>query len=248
MIKYLLLKMPPTPEPISSPNPTWKLFVDGSSTLIRSRAGLILISPEGFQVMQAIRFTFKSTNNQAEFEALIAGLNLARSLQVQHLSIFSDSQIMVRQTTGDYATKDITLTKYHALVKSLLAFFSTHTLVQVDREDNTMTDLLSKLIELEKDQLEGSVYFEELKIPAIEGQQIMEICIADVTWMTPIIDYLKEGILPKDPTEAKKLRSQAAKYFIEKDTLYKRTFDSPILKCIDPDEALYCMREVHEGI
>ena len=76
----------------------------------------------------------------------------------------------------------------------------------------------------------------------------MELHQEDATWMTPVIDYLKAGILPDNPIKAKQLKTQAAKYFIENDTLYKRTFDSPILKCVDPNEALYCMREVHEGI
>ena len=115
--------------------------------------------------MQALRFAFKATNNQAEYEALIAGLNLARSIQVKHISIFSDSQIVVRQTAGEYATKDLVLTKYQAIVQSLLSSFTKPTLVQVDREDNTIADLLSKLTETEREGLDGSVYFEELQVP-----------------------------------------------------------------------------------
>ena len=125
--------------------------------------------------MQALRFAFKATNNQAEYEALIAGLNLARNLQVQNLSIFSDSQIVVRQTAGEYATNDLVLAKYQAIVQSLLSSFTKPTLVQVDREDNTTADLLSKLTETDREGLDGSVYFEELQLPSTEGHQIMEI-------------------------------------------------------------------------
>lgn len=71
--------------------PQWKLFVDGSSTATRSGAGIVMISPDGFQIMQALRFSFKATNNQAEYEAVIAGLNLATALSVRDLIIFSDS-------------------------------------------------------------------------------------------------------------------------------------------------------------
>ena len=66
--------------------------------------------------------------------------------------------------------------------------------------------------------------------------------------MTSIIDYLKKGILPNNQIKTKQLKAQSTKYFIQNDTLYKRTFDSLILKCIDLKEALYFMREVHEGI
>lgn len=155
---------------------------------------------------------------------------------------------MVKQTSGDYATKDITLAKYQALVRSLLSTFTKYTLVQVDRENNNVADLLSKLVDAKKEDLEPAVYFEELKLPTIEGHQIMEVHEEDITWMAPIIDYLKEDILPNDPIRAKQLRVQAAKYFLQDTVLYKRTFDAPILKCIDMDEASYVMREIHEGI
>lgn len=72
----------------------WKLFVDGSATAERSGAGLILISPEGFSIQQAITFSFKATNNQSEYEALISGLRLAKSLGVRKMTMHSDSQIV----------------------------------------------------------------------------------------------------------------------------------------------------------
>ncbi|XP_074347591.1 uncharacterized protein LOC141686455 [Apium graveolens] len=94
----------------------WTLKVDGSSTSERSGAGLILKSPEGFKIQTAISFSFPATNNQAEYEAFIAGLKLSRTLRVQDLKIYSDSQIAVKQTNGEYIAKDPTLAKYQALV------------------------------------------------------------------------------------------------------------------------------------
>lgn len=60
-----------------------------------SGAGIILTSPEGFKVLHAIQFQFKAMNNKAEYEARLADLWLARSLEIRHLIIFSDSQLMV---------------------------------------------------------------------------------------------------------------------------------------------------------
>ncbi|XP_074346509.1 uncharacterized protein LOC141685296 [Apium graveolens] len=80
-----------SPERTNSGTNSWKLYVDGSSTAERSGAGLILISPEGFTIQQAITFAFKATNNQAEYEAFIAGLRLAKSLGVSRMTIHSDS-------------------------------------------------------------------------------------------------------------------------------------------------------------
>ena len=55
----------------------WKLFVDGSSGSKGSGAGMILISPDQYKTSQALSFNFKASNNEAEYEAVIAGLRLA---------------------------------------------------------------------------------------------------------------------------------------------------------------------------
>ena len=75
--------------------PKWELYVDGSSNEGGSGAGLILISPEGHQMHCALRFGFKASNNEAEYEALIAGLKLAREMKVESLKIYNDSQLVV---------------------------------------------------------------------------------------------------------------------------------------------------------
>ena len=64
---------------------TWKLSVDGASNEQGSGAGLILTSPEGINIEYALRFGFHTSNNEAEYEAVIAGLNLAHSLEVDQL-------------------------------------------------------------------------------------------------------------------------------------------------------------------
>ena len=74
----------------------WKLSVDGAANAQGSGAGLILTSPEGIEIEYALRFRFHTSNNEAEYEAVIAGLNLAHSLEVDRLEIYSNSQLVVR--------------------------------------------------------------------------------------------------------------------------------------------------------
>ena len=62
--------------------PIWRLFVDGATNAQGSGAGLILTSPEGIDIKYALRFGFQAFNNEAEYEAVIAGLNLAHSIEV----------------------------------------------------------------------------------------------------------------------------------------------------------------------
>ena len=81
---------------------TWKVFVDGSSTSKRASAGIVLQSPEGPVIEQALTLGFKASNNEAEYEALIAKLNSAKILKARQLVVFSDSQLVTSLLSGDY--------------------------------------------------------------------------------------------------------------------------------------------------
>ncbi|XP_074377062.1 uncharacterized protein LOC141718582 [Apium graveolens] len=224
----------------------WTLKVDGSSTSERLRAGIILTSPEGFIIQTAIFFGFPAINNQVEYEVLIAGLKLSRTLKVQDLNIYNDSQIVFKQTNREYIAKNSIMEKYQSLVQSYLASILKHQVLQICREENEEADILSKLVRNSSD-LDCSVYFQELQKPSIHSREILEI-ESNHNWMTPFINYLKKGELPEDKGKAQRLKSKAAKFFLEEGLLYRRTFSSPILKCKGPEEAKYCLMEVHEGI
>jgi len=77
----------------------WMLSVDGSSNQQGSGAGIILEGPNGVLIEQALRFTFKARNNQAEYETLIVGMLLAKEMGAQSLLEKSDSQLVTGQVT-----------------------------------------------------------------------------------------------------------------------------------------------------
>ncbi|KAK0579512.1 hypothetical protein LWI29_027288 [Acer saccharum] len=78
----------------------WQLRVDGSSNTHGSRAGVVVSTPEGDSVKCALCFDFKATNNQAEYEALIARLKVCTVLGADEVEIFIDSQVVVNQEVG----------------------------------------------------------------------------------------------------------------------------------------------------
>ncbi|GJS28805.1 reverse transcriptase domain-containing protein, partial [Tanacetum coccineum] len=80
-------------EPEVLPEP-WMFFIDGSSCVDGSGAGLILINPEGAEFTYALRFRFDATNNEAEYEALIAGLRIAEQKENGHNELASKMLIM----------------------------------------------------------------------------------------------------------------------------------------------------------
>ena len=100
--------------------PIWKLSVDGASNAQGSGAGLILTSPEGIDIEYALRFGFHASNNEAEYEAIIVGLNLAHSLEVDQLEVYSDSQLVVRQIEDTYEAKSETMILYLLKVRDIL--------------------------------------------------------------------------------------------------------------------------------
>ena len=71
--------------------PIWRMSIDGAANAQGSGAGLILTSPEGIDIEYALRFGFRASNNEAEYEAVIAGLNLAYSMEIDQLEVCSDS-------------------------------------------------------------------------------------------------------------------------------------------------------------
>ncbi|XP_073103279.1 uncharacterized protein [Elaeis guineensis] len=83
------------------PDSTWVLYIDGASNAQGSGVGFLLTNLEGVVTEHALRFDFKASNNQAEYEALVAGLRLALELGVDRLKVFSDSQLIVGQIKGE---------------------------------------------------------------------------------------------------------------------------------------------------
>ena len=76
--------------------PIWILSVDGAANAQGSGAGLIPTSPDRIDVEYALRFGFQASNNEAEYEVVIAGLNLAHSMEADQLEVSSDSQLVVK--------------------------------------------------------------------------------------------------------------------------------------------------------
>ncbi|GAV58324.1 RVT_3 domain-containing protein [Cephalotus follicularis] len=114
----------------------WKLSVDGSSYIFGSGAGLVLTSSDGWTLKYALRFGFKVTSNKAKWEALIAGLVIAKHLEVQKLEAFSDSQLVVVLVSGEYEAREDTMVKYLAHVQSLKSAFQVFRVLKVPRTEN----------------------------------------------------------------------------------------------------------------
>ncbi|GKA71646.1 reverse transcriptase domain-containing protein [Tanacetum coccineum] len=101
----------PKTEPEELPEP-WTLFIDESSCIDGSGAGLILTNSEGVEFTYAMRFRFEATNNEAEYEALRAGLRIAEQMGVKNLQANVDSQLVANKVNGSYVAKESGMVQY----------------------------------------------------------------------------------------------------------------------------------------
>ncbi|GKE14701.1 hypothetical protein Tco_1422278 [Tanacetum coccineum] len=87
------------------PKNAWKLVIDGASSSNGSGAGLMVVIPEGKEYTYALRFEFETNNNEAEYEALLAGLYIAKEMEIRELIIFVDSQLVANQVKGIFEAR-----------------------------------------------------------------------------------------------------------------------------------------------
>ncbi|KAL2237676.1 UNVERIFIED_CONTAM: hypothetical protein Sindi_0959300, partial [Sesamum indicum] len=125
--------------------PSWSLHVDGSSTSTGSEAGIVLESPEGDKFEYAIKLEYPSSNNEAEYEAFLAGGKLALAVGARKIVIYSDSQLLVNQIQGSFETRDEKMAKYSLKAKTLFEKFEEAFVIQLSRTENAVADQLAKL-------------------------------------------------------------------------------------------------------
>ena len=189
---------------------------------------------------------FPTTNNEAEYEALVAGLDLAKAARAMSVVIYYDSQVVTNQVNGNYECKGERMKRYLDQVKrrvdDLKAKF-----IQIPRGENEQADCLAKAASAKHMITHDNVLSFVQLSPLIDSGDVQEIGYGS-NWTTPIALYLKDGVLPEEKEAARKLKVQVARFILIKDVLYKRSFCRPYLRCLGNEEVDYIMREVHEGI
>nr|CAN71093.1 hypothetical protein VITISV_000384 [Vitis vinifera] len=220
----------------------WTLRVDGASRSSGSGVGLLLQSPTGEHLEQAIGLGFPASNNEAEYEAILSGLALALALSVSKLRVYSDSQLVVRHVQKEYEAKDECMAQYLAK----------WTIEKIKRTENGRADALAGIA--------ASLPIKEttfLPIHVQANSSVAETSTCNAIeasqpdsqeWTNDIIQYLRTSTLPEDRKQAHKIRVQATRFTLIGGHLYKRSFTGPYLRCLSHSKALYVLAEMHEGV
>ncbi|GKE73950.1 reverse transcriptase domain-containing protein, partial [Tanacetum coccineum] len=211
-------------------------------------AGVILTDPEGVEFTYALRFQFETNNNEAEYEALIAGLRIAEKIGVKNLEVNVDSKLVANQVNGTYIAKETDMVKYLEKVKALTNTFRAFSIKQVPRSKNKKADALSKMASTSFAHLSKPVLVEELREKSVNEKEVLVVVEEEGdTWMTPIHEYLTDETLPSERKKARAIKRKSQHFAIINKTLYKKSFLGLWLRCVGPSQVNYILREIHEG-
>ena len=130
---------------MSNEQAEWLLMVDGAARGNPGDAGCgaAICDESGTVVKELSRYLGRTTNNVAEYEGLLMGLDALVQLGRKKIRVQSDSQLLVRQLNGEYRVKDEKLKVLHQRAMTLLRQFDYYRIVHVYREMNKIADRLA---------------------------------------------------------------------------------------------------------
>ncbi|KAM2145827.1 hypothetical protein ACFX1R_049339 [Malus domestica] len=152
----------------------WSLYVDGSSNQQGCRARLVLMTLDKVAMEYALRFKFKASNNETEYEALLAGLRLAKHFGVKRIDIFHDSQLVVNKVTNNFDDKDSSMAAYLAQTQLLLKHFH-YQITQIPRAANSHANALARLASTVEDKIGRKIQVELLAAPSTMAAEVCDL-------------------------------------------------------------------------
>ncbi len=229
----------------------WKLYFDGSKTDKASGAGVVLEEPLGIRHCYSFQLDFQCTNNRAEYEALIIGLEMLVELGVQSVEILGDSMLVLKQIAGEYKCLNPSLAVYLVAARNLLTEFREATWEHIPREENFAANELAQVasgIQMPEDCVQRIIKIGRKSLPSVltRGMEI-EVNSALITeddWRGPIMTYLQYPTLPSE----RRVRIMATNYLMWNEDLVRKSKDEVLLRCLGKTEYMKVMGETHEGI
>ncbi|KAM1206144.1 hypothetical protein FF1_006824 [Malus domestica] len=197
------------------------------------------------------------SNNVAEYQALSLGLQMAINMEIAALEIYGDSKLIINQLLTEYEVRKDDLIPYFRLATQLLQRFEAVTLEHVPRKENQMADALANLassMTLGEDEATNVPVCQRWVIPLVteivlSDTNVISILSVNVEeWRQPLINYLEHRMLLDDPKRRSEVRRRAHRFLYYKGTLYRRSFEGVLLRCLGEEEANQAMEEAHSGI
>jgi ribonuclease HI len=226
------------------------MYFDGSKRVQGAGAGVVLISLQGDKLKYVLRMSFsQASNNEAEYEALLHGMKMAKACRATRLKIFGDSNLVVQQVMNRCDAISDNMTAYRNLYYYLEGTFDGCEVSHVSRASNEEADNLAN-IGSQCLPIPPGVFWEEIMErsikhsttlpagdpsqrtttgsgagkPGIEGTvEPEEVMMIEETWMQLYLAYMINKTLPEDTVEAKRIIRRSKAFVVLQGKLYKKS-------------------------
>ncbi|XP_070020409.1 uncharacterized protein [Nicotiana sylvestris] len=212
-----------------------RMFFEGAANFKGVGIGAVLVSKTGQHYLVSVNLRFSYTNNMAEYEACIMGLNLAIDMNIQELLVISDSDLLVHQVQGEWVTKYTKILPYLYRVQELIKRFTKIEFKHVSKIQNEFVDALVTLSSMIQhpdknfiDPIPVKIHYQLAYYSHVEEE------MDGKSWFHNINKYLAKGEYPKQAnhTQKRTLWRLSNHLFQRGGTMYIRTPDLGLLRYI----------------
>jgi hypothetical protein len=216
----------------------------------------------------------QASNNEAEYEALLHGMKMAKACGATRVKIFGDSNLVVQQVINRCDAIRDNMTAYRNLYYYLEGTFDGCEVSHISRANNEEADNLAN-IGSQYLPIPPEVFWEEIVErsikhsktlttgdpsqhpttgsgagkPSIEGTvEPEEVMMVKETWMQSYLAYMINKTLPEDTVEAKKIIRQSKAFVVLQGKLYKKSITGVLQRCVTPQEGQDILKDIHAGV
>jgi ribonuclease HI len=251
------------------------MYFDGSKRFQGAGAGVVLISLQGDKLKYVLRMSFpQASNNEAENEALLHGMKMAKACGATRLKIFRDSNLVVQQVMNRCNNISDNMTAYRNLYYYLEGTFDGCKVSHVSRASNEEADNLAN-IGSQCLPIPPGVFWEEIIERSIKYNKTSttgepsqhpttglgagkpgtrstvepeEVMMIEETWMQPYLAYMINKTLPKDTVEARRIIRRSKAFIALQGKLYKKSITGVLQRCVIPQEGQEILKDIHIGV
>jgi ribonuclease HI len=226
------------------------MYFHGSKRVQGAGVGVVLISPQGDKLKYVLRMSFsQASNNEAEYEALLHGMKMAKACGATRLKIFGDSNLIIQQVMNRCDAISDNMTAYRNLYYYLEGTFDGCKVLHISRASNEEADNLAN-IGSQCLPIPPVVFWEEIIERSIKHNKTStigepsqhpttgsgagkpgigsttkpeEVMMIEETWMQPYLAYMINKALPKDTMEAKRIIRRSKAFVVLQGKLYKKS-------------------------
>jgi ribonuclease HI len=243
----------------------WTIYVDGSKRVSGAGAGVVLVSPQGDKMHYVLRMRFSNTsNNEAEYEAVLHGMRMAKACGATRIKIHGDSNLIAQQVMKECDAICANMIAYHAMYDKLEGNFEGCEVTHISRESNDEADNLANV---GSRCLPPGVFFEEIfersvkikpaidpalatrsgakqtkSTPAAGMEDLSEgaatVMLVRAVWTKPYLAYLVRGELPEDPIHRRQVMRCSKAFTIINGELYKHSTTGVLQWCIAQEDGI----------